>query len=538
VTGTHIKAMPSPAKPALAVERPGDPDDHRYRNNLDLGQAELALGHSYLRAMPRYLTVVIGNRCNIYCPHCYQLKNGDHLFGEATIGHDLRRELMGFYPYLSTLRLMGGEVFALEGFAELVEDVATIVSRPIVSVSTNGTLIDDTWADRIVSTPFQSVTVSIDGGTPETYARLRRGADLDSVLSNLAKIQKRKRILGAPLPFLDSFFVIMRSTFREIPQYFELMRDAGIDRVSMQTVLVDERNLAREPSLGEEVIREPADVFELHSMLLDLLPRELEHFAAINTSGLTSLFRDHGLSGAFLREDEFSLYPDIQKHDPEVLPRPAEKTDSVPTERPETLASARVCPNPWTTIFVAENGDVSLCHVAEPLGNLYEESLARMWNCGTALAMRSEIQSGRYASAGCSPQYCSWREGEHGRHPVGKELATLREDFNEISALCGNNEHPDKAEQEPSSRIAAVRRMMTRRRQRIAELEAKLVSLSSANAATLESAQRYIDHLEHEIDRVCNDYGEFRCRPLVRWAARAHQTWGKLKGFNRGRETS
>jgi MoaA/NifB/PqqE/SkfB family radical SAM enzyme len=47
------------------------------------------------------------------------------------------------YPYLSTVRFLGGEVFVLPGFQELIDDVVATVDRPIISLNTNGTLIDE-----------------------------------------------------------------------------------------------------------------------------------------------------------------------------------------------------------------------------------------------------------------------------------------------------------------------------------------------------------------------------------------------------------
>jgi len=72
---------------------------------------------------PRVLGLVLGNSCNIDCRHCYQAKNGDNLLKPAAIGDELRREFRAFYPYLSTLRVQGGEAFAYPGFAALIEDV-------------------------------------------------------------------------------------------------------------------------------------------------------------------------------------------------------------------------------------------------------------------------------------------------------------------------------------------------------------------------------------------------------------------------------
>ena len=125
-----------------------------YQDNLQLGKIEYQLHQVHLRARPRALGLVLSNRCNLRCIHCYQVKNDDSLFAPAEIGRELRRELAGFYPYLSMLDLLGGEVFLSPGFEELVEDVAAMVSRPILNISTNGTLLRGLGgADRAYALP-------------------------------------------------------------------------------------------------------------------------------------------------------------------------------------------------------------------------------------------------------------------------------------------------------------------------------------------------------------------------------------------------
>src|SRR5438128_1391896 len=93
--------------------------------------------HVYLYSRPRCLGLVLGNACNIDCIHCYQARNGSNLLRPPEIAAELRRELMAFYPYASTLRIQGGEVFAIRGFRDLIDDVAQLVRRPILSISTN-----------------------------------------------------------------------------------------------------------------------------------------------------------------------------------------------------------------------------------------------------------------------------------------------------------------------------------------------------------------------------------------------------------------
>ena len=370
-----------------------------YEDNLRLSQIEYLQQHIYLRSQPRCLGLVLGNACNIDCPHCYQAKNGDNLLKPAEIGRELRREFMALYPYLNTLRVQGGEAFAYPGFAALIDDVAAAVQRPILSASTNGTLIDEDWAERIVRLPFSNLTVSIDGGTPETYARLRRGSDLGQVLANVRRIERWKKKLGSQLPHLDSFFVVMRSNFREIPRYLELMADHGFEEIALQTAEINANNTSREPTLvRDEAIAEEAEIRELHTLVEGVLPGARRRFRSIRTSGLTSLFEALGLSTTFLREETEGLYPDSGDL------------------APEEPASIPLCPNPWTTLFVAENGDVHLCFLAEPVGNLYEAPLTDIWNSPRALAKRSHMISGRYLASGCSSRWCSWRRESRQRH--------------------------------------------------------------------------------------------------------------------------
>ncbi len=551
---------------ASVPAKPGNASIHLeeklHRDNLDLNRAEYALQHIYLRSQPTYLTIVLGNACNIYCPHCYQTKNGDNLLRPPQIGRELRREFMGLYPYLSTLRLQGGEVFALKGFRELLEDISLTVSRPMVSISTNGTLINEEWAERIVRTPFQTVTASIDGATPETFRRLRRGAELESVLRNMGRIQNWKKRLGTSLPRLDSFFVIMRSNFREIPDYLQLMKSNEIKDVVLQTLLTDERNLSREPTLADEILSGRDEVRELHSLLQEALGRERRHFASLRLSGLRSLFEENGLDASFLQEEVFGLYPDDRKGgDSNTSARVGQASQGSPSQK--ACAEGReieLCPNPWSTLFVTENGDVSLCFQSAPVGNLYQTPLAGIWNSPQALAKRSRMISGEYLSSGCSKLWCSWREGKSSKQPGKQEIQALRSRLNDLTARALP---PQPALQTPQmpSRLKAVRRLLSAKEQRIAEmettvseiveanqqlhataqkhidhLESKIVQMEDTsssqgeyNQQLHEAAQRHIDHLESKIAQMEDAFSRFRRKPLVRAASALSSLLEKIR---------
>ncbi len=484
--------------------------DALYEDNLRLSQLEYRQQHIYLRSQPRCLSLVFGNACNIYCPHCCQPKTGDNLLRPAEIGRELRREFMALYPYLSTLRLLGGEPFAIAGFRELLEDAA-IVRRPIVSVSTNGTLIDEEWAERIVRLPFSNLTVSIDGGTPATFARMRRGGDLGQVLANVERIRRWKRKLGSELPYLDSFFVVMRSNFREIPQYLELMSAHGFTDVALQTVEVNTHNARREPTLErDESIADGAEIRELHRIMQEVLPRERRRFRMIRTSGMTSLFASQGLDGSFLREESEGLYPDSDDlaeapscagtsedaSGPALSPSgatPPEVADcAAPSAEP---AGPALCPNPWTNLFVSENGDVRACFIADAIGNLYETPLSRIWNGQPAIAQRSDMIAGRYLKSGCSVGRCSWREGKKAPAPQSDGLEELRAEMMQFADRAAQAEPPVPTGEAPSG-ILAVRRMVASRDQRVKELEMMFAQLCDNISAIQERSKEHIAHLE------------------------------------------
>ena len=499
--------------------------DTVYEENLRLSQIEYLQQHIYLRSQPRCLGLVLGNACNIYCPHCYQSKNGDNLLKPDAIGRELRREFIGLYPYLSTLRIQGGEAFAFTGFRELIEDVAGTIGRPILSVSTNGTLIDEEWAQKIVRTPFSNVTVSIDGGTPATYARLRRGGDLGEVLANVRRIQRWKEKLGSALPYLDSFFVVMRSNFREIPRYLELMAEYGFSDIALQTVEINGQNTSREPTLvADEVIAENGEVRELHGMMQGLLPKARKRFRMLRTSGMTSLFEAHGLDGSFLCEESQGLYPNSDDL--------AEAANDA--EPPAAAPGASLCPNPWTTLFVAENGDVHLCFLSEPAGNLYEAPLASIWNSQRALAKRRDIIAGRYLASGCPARWCSWREGKEAAPPASAEIGKLRAEMKRLADRASRLPPLIQIGQGPPA-IAAVRRLLASRDRRIHELESMFAQLCEKNGTIHEKGQQHIEHLEAKAEAAAanfrcleGEFTRFRRRPLVRAADIVSRAWAKL----------
>ena len=468
--------------------------------NLRLGRAEYFLKRSYLRSMPRMLGLVLGNACNacnIDCPHCYQEKNGDNLLRPADIGQQLRREFLSLYPYLATLWIQGGQALAYAGFRELVEDVASVTRRPLLSIATNGTLIDDKWAERMVRLPFSSVTVSIDGGTPDTYARTRRGSSLPLVLANVARIRKWKEKLNSLRPALDSFFVVLRSNFREIPLYFKLMYENGFTDIALQTVEINRANSAREPLLAEnETITDHRDVAELFALMREALPHARRCFRQVRVSGLQTLFETHGYDASFLLEQENGLYPDSDG----LAAQDAGEGDA---QMPGEASGFELCPNPWTTLFIAENGGVHLCFLSEPVGNLYEAPLVEIWNSPQAIAKRLRMIRGNYMASGCSSNWCPRAREKPQIHCPPNVTGRLREEAMTAAEMAAP--FPILGQGPVPSGLTAVRRVLSENTRRLAEME-------------------------HVVQAMDEEFQRMRRSVLVRAAAHLARKWDRLSG--------
>jgi len=140
--------------------------------------------------------------------------------------------------YLFLLMLWNqGEPFLNPHFLEMIE-YARSKKVPTIT-STNGHFLNGLWqpGDIIRSGPDELI-VSLDGASPETYNRYRRGGNFDLVVDNLRRLCGEKRRLGSRTPIVHLQFLIMRHNEHEIGQIRELARSIGVDKLSLKTVQV------------------------------------------------------------------------------------------------------------------------------------------------------------------------------------------------------------------------------------------------------------------------------------------------------------
>ncbi len=107
-----------------------------------------------------------------------------------------------------------------------------------VFISTNATKIKDDQIDALLTSGLETLVVSLDGLSKETYEHYRVGANFDVVLANLKKLCARKRELGLRYPIIQVQFICMRHNQHEVDRLDEFKKEVGVDKISIKSVAI------------------------------------------------------------------------------------------------------------------------------------------------------------------------------------------------------------------------------------------------------------------------------------------------------------
>jgi Fe-coproporphyrin III synthase len=127
-----------------------------------------------------------------------------------------------------------GEPFTHPRLLEMVEAVRRYDLA--VTIGTNGLLVTSSIARDLVKLGVDRVIFSIDGGNPETYAKVR-GARLSQVVENIHTLNEAKRQLGAVYPAVGIEFVVLRSNVAELADLARLGAELNVSRLLISHVL-------------------------------------------------------------------------------------------------------------------------------------------------------------------------------------------------------------------------------------------------------------------------------------------------------------
>jgi hypothetical protein len=190
--------------------------------------------------LPKDIICCFDQSCNLSCPSCRTKIIMETAHGKSIV--DLQRRLED--EALRDARLLyitgSGDPFGSPYFRQWLQTLKRSAMPKLerIHLHTNGLL----WTPRIWETIpsetralVRAATVSIDAATPLTYAENRRGGDFATLLERLAFIADLRA--SGPLEYLEIHMTVQLNNYREMPQFVELGRRHGCDRVTFHQML-------------------------------------------------------------------------------------------------------------------------------------------------------------------------------------------------------------------------------------------------------------------------------------------------------------
>jgi len=107
-----------------------------------------------------------------------------------------------------------------------------------VNTSTNAHYFTVGAAAEAVKSGIDSMIISLDGVTQESYEHYRRGGDLQTVLDGIRNLVQAKTKLKSKTPYLFVQFLVMKHNEHEIPAIKKLAKELGVDRLLIKTTQV------------------------------------------------------------------------------------------------------------------------------------------------------------------------------------------------------------------------------------------------------------------------------------------------------------
>jgi radical SAM protein with 4Fe4S-binding SPASM domain len=100
-------------------------------------------------------------------------------------------------------------------------------------ISTNATVMTADASRRLIESGLDYIIFAVDGATPETYEKYRKGGDFDKVCQNIHGFLKIKKELRSSI-FCIVQMVRLKDNRDEIPDMIRMWRVEGIDEVRIK----------------------------------------------------------------------------------------------------------------------------------------------------------------------------------------------------------------------------------------------------------------------------------------------------------------
>lgn len=183
--------------------------------------------HKYLSA-PLKAFFNITKRCNLHCVHCFN-DSGQANAPELPLNEVIKTLYALQDRGIFKLTLAGGEPLFHSRFIDILNYIAN--TDLSVSIVTNATLLNRDLSRRLEEIPnVRSITVSLDGGTPEENDRIRGNGAFNKTVQGI-------KLLG--LEFTGDVSVrisLMTTNIDRLQGFVDLVADLGVREIKVNSI--------------------------------------------------------------------------------------------------------------------------------------------------------------------------------------------------------------------------------------------------------------------------------------------------------------
>ena len=185
---------------------------------------------------PSQIIVDATEICNLACIHCPhpEFKKSIHYSGkylDPEINNKMVREVAefgkGITQYIRYTSL--GEPLVHPQIYDMLDD-AVQNSGVFVTLTTNGTIMNELRVRQLLALGLHLIDISIDAVKPETYAKIRVNGNLETTRANVLRLLSLRKEAGPKTRVVVSF-VEQENNLDEVEEFQKYWKAQGVDEV-------------------------------------------------------------------------------------------------------------------------------------------------------------------------------------------------------------------------------------------------------------------------------------------------------------------
>lgn len=187
---------------------------------------------------PKYILIEPVEICNLKCPHCETgLRESirDNRRMDVSVALKVIQETQGMTENLS-LPMQGEPFLAPEATFKIIREAKKMFMS--VAVLTNGHWFSKDVIDGILSHNIDSICVTIDGASQESFSKYRVNGNLQKVLDGLKALVDARTAAGTVGPHIAIQMIPMKHNEHEIDRLSSIVEEIGVDSFRLLPMFV------------------------------------------------------------------------------------------------------------------------------------------------------------------------------------------------------------------------------------------------------------------------------------------------------------